>query len=121
MTKQSGLQSRKQRDALLAQGGQIATNARESMCPGQRAEAAGDLLLDFDHAQIALGQVVVKRHPQIFQKGQHGVLIGAQAIQQIAGRTLFDASAMPWRSRGPWVSLVSLVEQGQELPLPIDN
>ncbi len=58
MTKQSGLQSRKQRQALLAQGGQVATNARKRLCSGEGAEAAGDLLLHFDHPKISLGQIV---------------------------------------------------------------
>src|SRR5437763_14405684 len=44
----------------LAQGRHIATNAAKSMGTRQTAEAAGDLLLHFEHAQIALGQVVVK-------------------------------------------------------------
>jgi len=58
MTRASGLQCRQERKPLFAQGRQIATNAAKSMGTRQTAEAAGDLLLHFEHAQIALGQVV---------------------------------------------------------------
>jgi len=58
MTTQSGLQSRHQRDVLFAQGGQIAANAAEGLGPSYATEAAGDLLLHFDHAQISLRQIV---------------------------------------------------------------
>lgn len=45
MTGEGRLQSRKQRDALFAQGGHIATNATKSLGSGQTAETPGDLLL----------------------------------------------------------------------------
>lgn len=37
------------------------------------AEGARHLLLDLDHAQIALGLVVGERHAQIGQEGQHAL------------------------------------------------
>ena len=58
LAKQSGLQGRKQRQALFAQGGQVAPNTRKGLCAPPRAEAARDLLLYFDHAQISLCQIV---------------------------------------------------------------
>ena len=58
MPQQSGLQSRKQRHPLLAQGRQVASDAAESRRPRQTAETARDFLLDFDHPNIALGQIV---------------------------------------------------------------
>jgi hypothetical protein len=67
LAKQSGLQGRKQRQSLFAQGGQVAPNASKSLCASPRAEATGDLLLNFHHPQISLGQIVVERHTQIFQ------------------------------------------------------
>ena len=80
MTTKSGLQRRQQRQTLFAQGGQIATNARKSLSSNQAAEAAGDFLLHLDHAQISLGQIIVKIHPQILQEGEDSFLLGAQAI-----------------------------------------
>ena len=54
--------------ALLAHGGEIATDAAEVVRPGGAAEAAGDLLLDFEHAQVALGQIVVEGHAKVMQE-----------------------------------------------------
>jgi hypothetical protein len=65
MTLKSGLQSRQQRQALFAQRGQIAANARKGLRSRHASEAPGDLLLHFDHAQIALGQIVIKIHAKV--------------------------------------------------------
>src|SRR5438067_8643887 len=114
MTTQSGLQRRQQRQTLFAQGGQIATNARKSLSSNQAAEAPGDFLLHLDHAQISLGQIIVKIHPQILQEGEHGFLLFAQAIEQIARRTLFASSPLARRSRSPRVRLIPLIEQTEK-------
>jgi hypothetical protein len=65
MTRKGGLQRGQHRQTLFAQRGHIATDARKGLCPSQAAEAAGDFLLHFDHAQVSLGQIIVKIHPQI--------------------------------------------------------
>ena len=80
MTSKSGLQSRQQRHALFAQRGQIAANARKALRSRTAAEAAGDLLLHFDHAQIALGQIVIKIHAEVFQEEQDRLLVFTQPI-----------------------------------------
>src|SRR2546423_12304050 len=121
MTTKSGLQRRQQRQTLFAQGGQIATNARKSLSSTQAAEAAGDFLLHLDHAQISLGQMIVKIHPQILQEGEHGFLVFAQAIEQIARLTLLASSPLARRSRSPRVRLIPLIEQTETLRLPIDD
>ncbi len=58
MTAQSGLQSREQVQALLAQAGEIAPDAAKGDRARGGAKATRDLLLDFDHADVALGLVV---------------------------------------------------------------
>jgi hypothetical protein len=58
MTTKSGLQRRQQRPTLFAQGRHIAANARKGLSTSQAAEAAGDFLLHFDHAQISLGEII---------------------------------------------------------------
>ena len=88
MTKQSRLQCGKQRQILLAQGGQIATNASKDLSAKQGSEASGNLLLNFDHAQIPLGLIVIKRHPQIFQKGPDILLMLAQGFCQNSNHIL---------------------------------
>src|SRR5258708_24031343 len=49
----------------------LATNARERRGAAGCAEAARDLLLDFEHAQVAFGLVIVERDGQVVEKGEH--------------------------------------------------
>src|SRR5437763_17171476 len=121
MTTKSGLQRRQQRQTLFAQGGHIATNTRKSLSSNQAAEAPGDFLLHLDHAQISLGQIIVKVHPQILQEGEDGFLLFAQTIEQIARITLFAATPFARGSRSSRVSLIPLIEQAEKLRFPIDD
>ncbi len=108
MTNQSLFQGSEQRPALLAQGREIASDATKGSSAEPGAEAAGDLLLHFDHADIALGLTVVKRHRQVVQERQHGILVGGQAIEQIAGRRLFASSpSAPFRWRIRRIGLIA--------------
>src|ERR1700676_339840 len=111
MTTQSRLQSRQKRKPLFAQGRQIATNTAKSLCACQTAEAARDLLLHFDHAQIPLGQIVVKIHPQIFQEAEDRFLMVTQTVEQIACGTLFDPPLGPRRGRRSWSDLITFIKQ----------
>ena len=54
-------------------------------------------MLHFDHAQIALGLLVVKGDGKIEQEAQHRPFALGEAIQQIACRTLFGS---PWGALG---------------------
>src|SRR5579875_3540101 len=121
MTRQGGLQSRQERKPLFAQGRQIAANAAKGLGSDQRAEAAGDLLLHFDHAQVALGLIVVKIDTQIFQEAEDGFLMFAQAVQQVAGRTLFDAPFRSRRGRRSWGELIGCIEHAQKGAFPIHH
>src|SRR5258708_56438 len=121
MTTQSRLQSRQQRKTLFAQGRHIATNTAKSLCSRQTAEAARDLLLHFDHAQVPLGQIVVKIHPQIFQEAEDRFLMFAQTVEQIACGTLFDP---PFSSRGgrrSWGDLIAFIKQAEKRDFPIEH
>jgi hypothetical protein len=70
------------RPALLAQRRQIAPNAAKGLSAEHTAETARDLLLHFDHPDIALGQAIVKGHREIVQEGEHGLLVLAEAIEE---------------------------------------
>src|SRR6478672_8729204 len=118
MPTQSRLQSRQERKTLFAQSGQIATNAAKSLCSGQTAEAARNLLLHFDHAKIALGQIVVKIHTQIFQEAEDGFLVFAQTIEQIACGTLFDSPPGPRGSRRSWGDAITFIKQAEKRAFP---
>src|SRR5258708_24461255 len=101
MPTKSGLQSRQQRDVLFAQGGHIAPTAAKSLSPSEGAKTVRNLLLELDHAHITLRLIVVKIHPEIFQEAKEGLLVFAQAIEQVAGRTLLASSPCAWGSRRP--------------------
>src|SRR5260370_42563218 len=64
-----------------------------------RAEAAGDFLLDLEHAQVTFGLVVVERDRQIVEEGQHLILAQPQALQEILCRRLLHASALARAAR----------------------
>ncbi len=111
MPTQSSLQSGKQGHPLLAQGRQVATNAAEGQNSGFRAEGARNLLLHFDHPNVALGLIIVKRHGEIFQEGQHQLPTSLKSIEQVVGRMPF---ARPWQrraARGWRVGLPTLFNQ----------
>ncbi len=121
MTAQSGLQSRQERESLFAQRGHIAPNAAKRACAGQAAETARDLLLHLDHAQIPLGEIVVKIHAQIFQKAEDGFLVGTQAVEQISGGTLWASPLFPRRGRGPGSEAIPFIQQAQKRRFPGDD
>src|SRR5690348_9001097 len=92
MTQEGVLECREQCDPLFAQSRKVTANAAEHGNALLRAEAAGDLLLHFDHAQISLRLVVVKWDRKVVQEAQHGPLSLRESIQQITGRILFGSS-----------------------------
>src|SRR5260370_39995851 len=112
MADQSLFQSSQHRQALLAQGREIASDAAEGSSARHTAKTPRDLLLHFDHADIPLGQTVVKRHGEVVQEQQHGLLVLGQAIEQIASRRLFaptPSAGLWWRIR--WVGLIAFGQQ----------
>src|SRR2546428_5259329 len=121
MTRKGGLQRRQQRQTLFAQRRQIAANASKGLSTSDTPEAAGDFLLHLDHAKISFGEVIVKIHPQILQEGEDGLLLFAQAIEQIASVTLFASTPFPRGSCGPRVRLIPVIEQPEKLRFPIDD
>lgn len=100
MVGEEGVERVEQRYALFAERREIAAQAREGVTAALRAEAAGDLLLGFEQAQIALGSVVIEGNRQVVQEGQHLFLPQPQAFEQIArgrgiGRQMQCLAGMP--------------------------
>src|SRR6266566_8491515 len=113
MADQSLFQGSQQSKPLLAQRREIASDATKGHSESLRAETAGDLLLDLDHPNVALGKAIVKRHGEIVQEQQHRLLVSGQAIQQIASRRLFASSSLPdfwWGIR--WIGPIAFLQQG---------
>src|SRR5947199_7802890 len=108
---------REQFEALLVQRRKVAANAAKHGHSLFGAEAARDLLLHFDHAQIALGLVVIKRDGKIEQEPEDHPLPPRESIQQIACRALLGS---PWfslplfRLLRRWGRGVALVAFGEE-------
>src|SRR5712692_3713702 len=93
MTSQGLLQSRKQRESLFAQRREVASNATKGQGTIPTAKTARNFLLNFDHANIAFGLRIVKRHAEVNQESQDGILVLGQPVEQIAGRAVFASSA----------------------------
>ena len=55
MTKKGELQRGQQIEDLFVQRRQVAADAAKELSALRRTEASGDFLLDFDHADVALG------------------------------------------------------------------
>src|SRR3954449_7633228 len=51
--------------AVLGRGGQVGAHRGVVLGAGEGAHAPGDLLLDFDDADVALGRIVVEGHPRV--------------------------------------------------------
>src|SRR3954469_9746551 len=56
--------------AVFGRGGQVGAHRSEVLGAGQRAQAPGHLLLDLGHPDVALGGVVVERHPPVGSEAQ---------------------------------------------------
>ncbi len=122
MTKQDLFQGVEQRSTLFAQGREVSADATKGGGSGEAAKAAGNLLLDLDHAQVPFSLVIVKGHRQIGYEGQHGVLLLAQPIQQVACSTLFGTSfSLGWRMLFGGLSDLCLKQDGvpASQPLPL--
>ena len=76
---------------MLTGGGKIPANATESLSTFQRAKPSGDLLFDFDHPDIPLPLVIVKRHAKVRHERQHLAFEVTKTEQQVHRRRLYSA------------------------------
>src|SRR6266581_4137501 len=84
---------------LLFHRRDVTSDTAEGLRSGHGAETATDLLLDFHHPHIPLGQIVVKGHGKVLHKGQRFGLVLRQPVQQILAFVLFLAPTLTtgWR------------------------
>ncbi len=73
------------------------------------------------HAKIPFGEVVVKRHSQVREESQHGVLMFAQPIQEIATGMLFGSPSFSFRGEDAGMNPIALIEQRQETSVPVSD
>ena len=77
---------------VFAQGGNIGSNHDEGARPVEGSEAAGNFLLDLDHAQVLLGKVVGKGDAEVGEEGEDVVRMVLKAVEQVLGLGLLWAS-----------------------------
>src|SRR4030095_17051511 len=84
---------------LLFHRRDVTSDAAEGLWAGCGTKAPTDLLLDFHHPQIPLGQIVVKGYSKVFHKGQRFGLVLRPPVQQILAFVLFLAPTLTtgWR------------------------
>ena len=114
MSGQSQFQSSQDMSTLLAECREIAANTEKCLGTGQTAEATRDLLLDFDHANIALCLRIVEWHRKTLQEAQYGLLMLAESVEQIACGTLFAPSSFERLLAGRRIRRIGLIAFLQE-------
>ena len=50
-------------------------------------------MLDFDHADIAFGQIIVEWYGEIGEEGEHLGTTVAQAVEEVRGRRVFGTTS----------------------------
>lgn len=68
-------------DALLANGRDVGTDVTESISAVLGTKSAGNLLFEFDHAYIPLGQIVVEGDAEVIHEGKDFRLVLVQTVQ----------------------------------------
>lgn len=98
---------------MFAHGRNIRANPAEGLRSCDRPETAGNLLLDFHHAQVAFGQVVIKGDTEVSHKAQDFRLaLLLQAQEQVARLALFAAPALAGYGGGGRVLRQACRQQG---------
>src|SRR5258708_142069 len=84
----------KHRATLFAHRGEIAADDAKGSGSLGTAKRPGNLLLNFDHSQIPLREIIAKRHRKIIQETEHLFCPRQKSIEQIFGGVLFCAPAL---------------------------
>jgi|GEM_PF-3291952 len=88
--------------ALFAQSGAVAADAAKVLRSLDAAEATGDLLLHFGHAQVPLGEVVVEGHGEVIEERRHRPPMPLQAIRQVTRGLCLRRPFRPEGGGGGW-------------------
>ena len=79
---------------LFAQRGEVGTDGAEGLGAGDGTETPGGLLLEFRHADIAFGLVVVEGHTRVGEKTQDIVGVLAQTQKKIDCGGLLETATL---------------------------
>jgi hypothetical protein len=66
---------------ILAGRGNVASELTENVRTLATAKATRNFLLDFDHAHIAFGQIIIKRDRKVTTKCHDFILVSEQTVQ----------------------------------------
>ena len=80
--------------ALFAQRGEVGADGAEGLSASDGTETAGGFLLEFRHADIAFGEIVVEGHTRVGEKPQDIIGVLAQTQQKIGRRGLLDTATL---------------------------
>src|SRR5579875_754465 len=95
---------------LLLHGRKIAADLTKSGSASRAAKGASNLLLHFDHAQIAFCQIVGERNAQVIERRQYLFGTAKQGIEQILGPALL-APPPPRSGGGGWGRLSGIASR----------
>ena len=71
--------------AVLHRGGDVGANLGEPTGTRKGAKAAGDFLLDLEHAKVAFGQVVGEGDTEVDHEGEDALLVEFQPGEKVLG------------------------------------
>ena len=100
---------------LLDGGGEVGPDVQERDGTFVAAPAAGDLLLQFDHPDVAFGLVVVEGDPEVVGESQDVVLVDIKSSQQGSGKTETGSALFP----GRWWGRMQAHSLGQQDPISV--
>ena len=107
--------------AVFSSGGYIAADGEKALGALHGSEAAGDLLLHLDHADILFGKIVGEGDARVVQKRQHPGFVLLQAVEQVLRFCLFFSSAffLLWGRGGLGVCQASFSEERAVASVPV--
>ena len=66
---------------MLANGRDVRANGAEGISAVGGTESARDFLLDFNHAHVALGKIIIKRDAEIVHESQDALAMKLESIK----------------------------------------
>jgi len=79
-------------EGVFSGGGEVGTEPGEALGTEEGAEAAGDFLLEFDHADVLFSLVVGKGDTDVVKESEDGGLVPVEPVEDVLGFGLFSAA-----------------------------
>ena len=95
MTGQRGQDCLERIDSLLFGGTDVRHDIQIVLSTGFASETSGNLAFDFDHANIPLRLIIVKRNGKVQYEAADGILVISKTVDQSQKLTSFRFSPLP--------------------------